>query len=72
MQAKLEKQFISSAVPEEERAFIAHLIGGTSINNEVSKSDFWKKMEELDREIARFQVAVDKCCQAISEFKANL
>jgi hypothetical protein len=43
-----------------------------SINNEVNQSDFWQKMEELDRETARFQVAVDECCQAISEFKANL
>jgi hypothetical protein len=43
-----------------------------SISNEISKSDFWEKMKELDREIARFQASVDECCQAISEFKANL
>jgi phage host-nuclease inhibitor protein Gam len=36
------------------------------------KSDFWEKMEELEREVARLQTAVDECCQAISEFKANL
>jgi hypothetical protein len=60
-------QFISATVQDEERAFIAHLIGGAP-----TKSDFWIKMEELDCEIARFQLAVEECCQAINEFKANL
>jgi hypothetical protein len=43
-----------------------------AISNEISKSDFWQKMEELDRAVARFQASVEECCQAIAQFKAHL
>jgi hypothetical protein len=37
-----------------------------------SKADFWKEMEELEREVARFEASVDAFCEAVREFKANL
>jgi hypothetical protein len=37
-----------------------------------SKADFWREMQELTREVARFEAAVDAFCEAAREFKANL
>ena len=39
---------------------------------QTSNPDFWRAMQELDRAIADFNAAVDDCCEAINEFKANL
>lgn len=37
-----------------------------------SKAAFWQEMEELAREVARFQASVDAFCEAAREFKASL
>ena len=35
-------------------------------------SAFWQAMEELAREVARFEASVDAFCEAAREFKASL
>ena len=42
------------------------------LNNEVTRSDFWAVMAELDREHVRFQAAVEEYLEALRQFKANL
>jgi hypothetical protein len=50
-----------------------HLIQTFELDpEEESKAAFWREIQELAREVARFEATVNEFCEAARAFKANL